>query len=202
MRENWIVTLSGPVARQAKRMLKHLVSGRMMAAAAAILVTLSYGALTHSALAGPPQLNALTITPDEVDVSTGPASVDFTLVITADSPGVLVAFSSLTLVSPTGQTTLASPLTLSSGILTNGTFTATFIIPPFSEPGLWRVNDLRLSDLAGNRTQLLTADIEPLPTELEVTGTLDPEIRDLVIFGEDKAEVEQKSSVFGGNSLG
>src|SRR5437763_8659 len=95
-----------------------------------------------------PTLQALSVTPASIDVSTGSAAVTFKATITDDLSGVASNCStSLGVRSPSGQQSAGGCLNHLSG----NTWIETIAIPRYAEGGTWSISYLNLSDKVGNR---------------------------------------------------
>ncbi|RKY55819.1 MAG: hypothetical protein DRP96_11990 [Candidatus Neomarinimicrobiota bacterium] len=123
----------------------------------------------------PPTLTGFSFTPDAVDVTSGPATVTFTVNATDDISGL----SSVTiyLESPSYLYCSSCSGNFESGIL-EGTYTGTLTIRQYSEAGEWKVNYILLNDIVGNNYRYYTSELETMgfPTTLNVYYTPVPEI--------------------------
>lgn len=131
----------------------------------------------------PPALQSFSFSPTAIDTSAAPAIVTVTLGLTDDISGVCLSIcddhSSPTQVRfehvATGQIHFGL-FTLVAGTLNNGTFEAQITFPRFSAAGPWRVTQILLVDIVGNRGSLSDADLAALgfPTDVTVAeSTLD-----------------------------
>ncbi|MCD6204945.1 MAG: hypothetical protein J7L22_04725, partial [Candidatus Marinimicrobia bacterium] len=120
----------------------------------------------------PPTLTGFSFTPDAVDVTSGPATVTFTVNATDDISGL----SSVTiyLESPSYLYCSSCSGNFESGIL-EGTYTGTLTIRQYSEAGEWKVNYILLNDIVGNHYVYYTSELETMgfPTTLNVTSVED-----------------------------
>jgi len=116
----------------------------------------------------PPVLTFFTYTPQSVDVTNGPATFNATVQATDDLSGVAGAY--VEWISPDGTRAVGGNLSLTAGTTLNGTWTATFTVPQFVEPGTWNINQLFLGDAAGNSKYYYQSDLQALgyPTTLQV----------------------------------
>jgi hypothetical protein len=129
----------------------------------------------------PPTVGSIAVTPNAVDVSSGDATVTIQLQASDDVSGVVLgsvsaAFSAVELVSPTAiQSSRLSSLDLSlvSGTINNGTWSATARLPRYGEPGTWRIGRISLADRAGNITDLRNDQLRALglDTPVEVASS-------------------------------
>src|ERR1700727_167087 len=121
----------------------------------------------------PPVLTSFTFSPQAVDVTNAPATISATAQATDDLSGVTEV--AVEWVSPDGTNAVGGGLGLSSGTNLNGTYTSTFTIPQFVEPGTWNVAQVYVRDNAGNSKTYYQSDLQALgfPTTLQVTSTQD-----------------------------
>jgi hypothetical protein len=98
----------------------------------------------------PPALMSITITPNQVNVSSSPATFSVDLGIRDDGTGFNWGVLSFT--SPSGkQQVYANPYTIPiSGTTKNGLFRATVTIPQAAEAGIWQISSITLIDATGN----------------------------------------------------
>src|SRR5436190_19997424 len=105
----------------------------------------------------PPVLQSLSLSPAGVDVSSAGQAITVDLVLTDDRSGIapgLMSLDDFSMISPSGtQSRFLSvgQFQLLSGNSTSGTYRAIFIMPQYSEPGVWRVNSVRLRDNVGSQ---------------------------------------------------
>ncbi len=105
----------------------------------------------------PPVLQAVSLSPPGVDVSSAAQAITVDLVLTDDRSGVAPGLTSLddfSMISPSGKQSRflsVSQFQLLSGNSTSGTYRAIFIMPQYSEPGVWKVNSVRLRDNVGSQ---------------------------------------------------
>ncbi len=118
----------------------------------------------------PPQVIALGIAPQTIDVSNGAQNLTITLSVTDNLSGVdlppagFLGFA-VTYQSPSGkqqQFSATSDFQLISGNTLNGVWRATHSFPKLSEPGIWTVVGLQVNDSARNFTNLNDATIRSL----------------------------------------
>lgn len=121
----------------------------------------------------PPHLMAFDFSPKEIDVTAGPQAVTVTVQMSDDLSGV--KSPCLNFVSPSGGQSQFACTSRISGTTLNGTWQGTFTIPQFAESGVWRADQLRLFDNAGNESFVRTALLAALgyPTVLAVASTPD-----------------------------
>ncbi|MGA8433174.1 MAG: hypothetical protein WB729_25355, partial [Candidatus Sulfotelmatobacter sp.] len=121
----------------------------------------------------PPVLTSFTYSPQSVDVTNAPATFNVTIQATDDLSGV--NYIGVTWVSPSRLNSTGGGLNLSSGTNLNGTWTETFTVPQFVEPGTWTIGQMTLVDNAGNYKYYYQSDLQALgyPTTLQVTSTQD-----------------------------
>ena len=104
-----------------------------------------------------PVLQSVVLSPPAVDVSSAAQTITVSLVLTDDLSGFAQGLTSLddfSMVSPSGKQSRFSSVTqfqLLSGTPTSGTYRASLVMPQYSEPGVWKVNTVRLRDNAGNQ---------------------------------------------------
>lgn len=110
----------------------------------------------------PPQLVSLSVTPNQVDVSSGAQSVTVSAVITDDISGVCAdgdsscTHATSSVASPSGQQrVLLGYFTLVSG----DSYTAEAMFPQFAEEGIWKDWSIQLTDRAGNLVVLGEFDL-------------------------------------------
>jgi len=112
----------------------------------------------------PPKLVSLTVTPNQVDVSTSSQDVTVTAVITDDLSGVSYSgdatpgdvSSYVYLLSPSGNQTIGlNGFTLVSG----DTYASTMTVPQYAEQGIWRDWVVYLTDEVGNYVWLYEDDL-------------------------------------------
>jgi len=105
----------------------------------------------------PPRLIGIKIAPAAVNVSAADVRCAIDLTLTAGSSGVAPesqrsSYWAIELTSPSGrQKRMVSNhlLKLTSGTPLDGVWSGEFIMPRFSEPGVWRVTNIHLTDGAG-----------------------------------------------------
>src|ERR1017187_10529510 len=98
----------------------------------------------------PPALMSITITPNQVNVSSSPATFSVDLGIRDDGTGFNWGVLSFT--SPSGKQQVdANPNTIPiSGTIKNGVFRATVTMPQAAEAGIWQISSINLMDATGN----------------------------------------------------
>jgi hypothetical protein len=128
-----------------------------------------------------PRLNAITLTPRSVDVSTSEKPVTIDIAVTDDASGfnrnVFPNYSDFELASPSGQQSRYIPIrdwVRTSGSNVNGIWRATLVMPRYSEPGLWKVKSIRLIDFTGTQRNYTPAELASFTTAIELTVTSIP----------------------------
>ena len=129
----------------------------------------------------------ITLTPTEVDVSDGSASITLSVEATDDLSGI--GWVSAVLTSPSGEQShcFCSGLPLTSGSYTGGDFTSSIVIPQFSEAGTWMVDYIIIEDNVNNRRRYSAAQLATLGASpsFEVLATQEdetaPEIADITL---------------------
>ncbi len=124
--------------------------------------------------ATPPQLVEFGFSPGEINVYDGAADIVFTLRVTDPFPGLslLDAYTRLALQSPAGRQYNAA-LQLVAGDSRDGTYQAQITVPTDAETGAWRVQEVLLTDTAGNERRVSQADLSSMgfPSNLQVNRT-------------------------------
>ncbi|MCS7042518.1 MAG: Ig-like domain repeat protein [Bryobacteraceae bacterium] len=136
-------------------------------AALGLPTTLQVTAVTDSS---PPVLAGLTLSPLNVNTSTGPASISG--VVQATDAGTGVKQAVVALFSPSGAqrvdcaTAVLAAGTLNASAPCNGQF------PQYSESGAWEVRFVSITDHAGNTATVQKATLQQmgLPVSVTVTG--------------------------------
>ena len=106
-----------------------------------------------------PQIKSFRFIEDSIDISSGNGVVETEIELTDDLSGVKHAFSYWK--SPSGnQVTFFSNLV--SGDSTSGKYKSSFNLNEFSEPGLWSLNRLHLSDEVNNKTNYYPDDFSEI----------------------------------------
>jgi len=132
----------------------------------------------------PPRLTAFDFSPKSIDVTAGPQAITVTVQMTDDLSGVKTPC--LNFVSPSGSQSQFECTSRISGTTLNGTWQGTLTIPRFAESGVWKADQLRLFDNAGNQSFMRTAVLAAagFPTDLAVTSVPDttpPQLTQLAI---------------------
>jgi hypothetical protein len=116
-----------------------------------------------------PQLTAITMSPNPVDVSSTAATItvdaSFTDALSGFSTGNQLTLFDFWIASPSGnQSRFVSILqwVLVSGTANNGIWRASFNMPRYSEPGLWQIAQLRTRDATGNTHLYLGGELDTL----------------------------------------
>ena len=128
----------------------------------------------------PPVLQGVSLSPSGVDVSSGVQIITVDLVLTDDRSGVTQGLTSLddfSMISPSGRQTRflsVSQFQLLSGSNTSGTYRATLIMPQYSEPGVWKVNTLRLRDNAGSQRLYDAASLAAFGSSIQLSVASNP----------------------------
>src|SRR2546425_2020676 len=105
----------------------------------------------------PPVLQGANLSPSAVDVSVAAQTITVDLVLTDDLSGIAPGLTSLddfSMISPSGRQSRflsVSQFQLLSGTNTGGIYRAILIMPQYSEPGVWKVNTVRLRDNVGSQ---------------------------------------------------
>lgn len=128
-----------------------------------------------------PQLAAISMSPNVVDVSAAAATVTVDATITDDLSGTAtgrtVSFGDFEVRSPSGrQSRFISILQrqLVAGTSLNGVWRATFNMPRYSEPGVWKVVGFVTVDQTGNRRFHTAAALAALGASVELTVASTP----------------------------
>lgn len=121
---------------------------------AALGITATFD-VTSTPDAVPPALTALTVAPDNVDVTTAPAAVTVTATITDNVSGVCVGCMRIQFVSPSKTKAIYGGFQPGSG----NQYTSSITIPRWVESGTWTFGQLILQDNAGNMTILNAANL-------------------------------------------
>src|SRR5205085_8200041 len=116
----------------------------------------------------PPQIAAITMSPNSVDVSSSLATISVDVNFSDDLSGFSIGnsttLSDFEIQSPSArQSRFLSILQWQpiSGTANNGVWRASFVMPRYSEPGIWRIVGLRTNDQTGNERFLQAADLSP-----------------------------------------
>lgn len=109
-----------------------------------------------------PVLTAFGRTPSQINTAELERTVDFTLSATDDLSGIDPVAARVIALDPVNQPRHTSPLTLVGGTPTNGSYTASIIIPQGSATGTWKLQ-VELVDAVGN-VEVVT------PAELAAAG--------------------------------
>jgi hypothetical protein len=136
-----------------------------------------------------PVLKGFSISPDAVDTSGGPVSVDYTVEATDDLSGVDVAWPVFRLASvePLGNTwTFSRGASLSSGTIFDGNWEGHVPLPAHAREGVYPVEEVELRDRAGNHVSYDRGELEAMNMPLQFTqegagDTTGPEILDFKI---------------------
>ena len=113
-----------------------------------------------------------TFSPTQVDTTAVSAQVAVSAHITDDLSGFNFGYAAF--LSPSGTQSVAN-FSLQSGTALDGMYQGVATIPAFSEPGIWTVNRVVLSDNVGNYRFYYTSDLQALgfPTTLTVVSQQD-----------------------------
>ncbi|MGA2186416.1 MAG: hypothetical protein ABSH47_25655 [Bryobacteraceae bacterium] len=136
----------------------------------------------------PPNLTALSLSPDSIDTTAAPAEVKAHFTATDDFAGA--KFLELSLLSPSGSETRRATVNLTPAKTVTGA--VTFAFPRFSEAGIWTVASAYLADAAGNT---LILDVDGLvekgfPTTLTVMSSRDTTPPQLVALSFTPASID------------
>lgn len=118
-----------------------------------------------------PQIASLTMAPAAVDVTDGPATIEFHATLTDDVSGV--AWAQFNLISPSGsQAAWCDSMTFALGDGLSGEWSCSPTIEQFAEAGEWRVHRFWIRDETGNLREYTTQALEAegWPTRLMVTS--------------------------------
>src|SRR6478609_4271385 len=135
-----------------------------------------------------PELTGYSLTPQTLDTSVAPGSVQFSLAATDDLSGVADAAALIRLPEadppaclPCGHRASSD---LASGTIYDGTWEERFPLAQFAIPGTYVVSFVVLYDRAGNRTDYDREELEDLgyPVEFTQTGPGDTEPPQIVDF--------------------
>lgn len=147
-----------------------------------------------------PNVRAITVSPNPVDTSTGPATVNISTRLTDNQSGVSGSIKSFaTFVSPSGNSTLkayfSSSLNLVSGSTNDGVFETDLVLPEGAEQGTWRLAYFDLFDQVGNAKRVdgweLTSNL--INGDINQIGLGDGVGPQLVAFDLDQATVDTTS---------
>lgn len=129
-----------------------------------------------------PQITAIRVSPPSISVSSGPQNVTIALDISDDisgvdfSPARFVEFR-LHVTSPSGGQQQFMPrqrFTMTGGSLLAGTWEGAIPIPRYSEPGTWKVSQVRVIDFAGNQRFYNATQLASLGPAAEFTVVSSP----------------------------
>lgn len=127
-----------------------------------------------------PTLVSMTQAPNNVDVSAGDVTITVEISLADDISGVRFpdyALSDFELRSPSGKQSrlIGGPQFVRiSGTDTNGVWRASFKMPKYSEPGIWKVAAMRLQDAARNVRSYSPATMAVYGSMIEVTVASSP----------------------------
>jgi hypothetical protein len=99
----------------------------------------------------PPTAGTVTVSPDTLDISAGPAPLTLSLAL-ADAQSGVAGVPFLRLVVEQGGFQDCTGATLASGTPQNGIWTCTLQVPRYSAGGTWLVNYIEVIDAKGNKT--------------------------------------------------
>lgn len=119
----------------------------------------------------PPNLTGFSFTPSSINTTSASAGMSVAFAATDDLSGVK-SFQ-VTLMSPSGVSTLQGNATVTPATTVTGS--TAVIFPGFSEAGQWTVASVFLADAAGNTSVLDTSQLaaKGFPTTFTVTSTTD-----------------------------
>ena len=187
--------------------ISHRSTGRLMALAALVTVTLSGVVSVPSPAAAvtptfcsdatPPALLGLRFTPKQVDARLAPKVVTFTADVTDDLSGV--GSVRVEVVSPSNSgvsRSLAAQLVRVAGTRLDGMWKGTITLAPWTNKGSWTVTGVQVTDRVGHYTTVDTAALVVLgsPTSFEVLAHPDvfaPAVQD---FGFRPHTVDTRSA--------
>jgi hypothetical protein len=129
-----------------------------------------------------PSLTFFSYRPLSVNVTNGPATFSATAQAVDTVPGIFGVGVSWE--SPDGQTYVGGGMRLTSGTDFNGTWTATYTVPRYVEPGTWTIASLSIEDNLGNEQIYYASDLQAMgyPTTLQVASIQDTEPPSLTFF--------------------
>ena len=141
----------------------------------------------------PPNLVGLSITPTALNVTSSAQTITISLTLTDDLSGVTFGYpffyNEFSLVSPSGKQTITltnggASFQLVAGTTLSGVWQQTLTIPQFSEAGAWKIDSIRVPDVAQNVLALTTAQLSAMgfPTTVNVVSIADTEPPTLVGF--------------------
>jgi len=131
----------------------------------------------------PPKLVGLAISPNSVDVTSGPQTVTITMNVTDDLSGTQQVYGAVR--SPTTGQYQYFYANLTAGTNLNGTWVGNVTIPQYSEAGGWTIYYIYLADNDTNTQYLYTSDLQALgfPTTFTVVSQQDVTPPQLTSFG-------------------
>jgi hypothetical protein len=124
---------------------------------------------------GPPSLTFFNYKPLSVDVTKAPATFNATAQAVDSGSGVLGVGVSWQ--SPNGKTYVGGGMRLTSGTNLNGTWTATYTVPEYVEPGTWTIASLAVEDNLGDEQIYYASQLQAMgyPTTLQIASIPDTE---------------------------
>lgn len=124
---------------------------------------------------GPPSLTLFDYKPLSVNVTKAPATFNATAQAVDSGSGVFGVGVSWQ--SPDGKTYVGGGMRLTSGTNLNGTWTATYTVPLYVEPGTWTIASLSIEDNIGNEQIYYASQLQAMgyPTTLQVASVQDTE---------------------------
>jgi len=136
----------------------------------------------------PPQLIEFDFNPKEIDTTDGPVTITFTMRITDDLSGVNDqsdrAYFKSTISSQTKAGFLYDDADRVSGDKNDGIYVDTIVLPQYSAPGIWKLDDIVLRDEVYNSCLINYDDFVNMgfPVEFTNVGIGDIEPLQLVEF--------------------
>src|SRR5437867_4984709 len=128
----------------------------------------------------PPVLQGVSLSPPGVDLSSAAQAITVDLVLTDDRSGIvqgLVSLDDFSMISPSGTQSRflsVSQFQLLSGNSTSGTYRAIFIMPQYSEPGVWKVNSVRLRDNVGSQRLYDATSLAAFVVSIQLSAASNP----------------------------
>jgi hypothetical protein len=128
-----------------------------------------------------PALAVFAFSPAFIDLTGGPADITFEFTATDDLAGV--TFFNAQFRSPSGSQGSGVGISLSGDVSESASLQHTF--SEGSEPGIWTVTKISMTDAVGNLASLTTESIAGMgfPTQFEIASIVDSTAPSLVSFG-------------------
>lgn len=128
----------------------------------------------------PPQLAGITMSPSSLVVSASDVVVTVNMTVTDDASGFVAdspGHTDFEITSPSSHQSRFIPISdwkLISGTSVNGVWQASFVMPRYSEPGIWRIVSLRLHDRAGSQRIYSASDLAPFGSAVTLSIASSP----------------------------